>query len=584
MQGVVGLVASFKARLIWSFILIVGIVAGASYLQIQEVRAIKQQLAGQNRETAKKIQALELKQNLQVLFNISTNLISTQNLDLEQDFRDNTEAFQRSVQQLSGSAATPKQRKLVPKLNTVSQEFIANFDKAVAMLKDESSDPLAVIDEMNAAGERTKAHREYMFQIVDEFYRSFSATASAAVAKSDQLLDSTVGATTTTSVIVLIVCTAVAVLLIASFTRPIGRLQDAVKQVAAGDFTVKLYSSSQDELGILSRDVDHMIGQVNKMMGAAHAIASSLSAASDRFRSFSTTTAAANEEIIRAIDEISRGAGEQASHTEQSAELIVGMQQEIDLITRYTDQMKQMSIAANETTRSGSEAVGSLTRSAQQTDAVLAEVFQSLEALGASSVRIEQIVNTITDISNRTNILSLNAAIEAARAGVHGNGFAVIAEEVRQLSGQTKESSAAVSLIIRSLLEQLGGLQSQMSEARNRFQAQTGKVSETMLAFQSIHASIETLSSQMDRIGHQVAEAKEKNGKLTISVQYVASIAEETAAGVEEVNSASIQQDEAIRSIAGQAEEINSLSARLFAELSKFRIAGNSAEKERKSL
>ncbi|WP_068610133.1 methyl-accepting chemotaxis protein [Paenibacillus swuensis] len=577
MQAVGRLYATFKAKLILSFILIVVIFTGVALYNLTQVTGIKTQIANQNAAMDKKVEALELKQNIQVLFNISTNLTSTQNLDLEQEYRDNTASFQKSVTQLAAYADNAEQRKLVPKLKTVSQEFITNFDAAVALLKDENADPLTVIDEMNAATDRTKAHREYLFQLVDSFYQSFSESAMSAINKSDHMLNSTVQASAVASAVVLVLCALVATLLILSFVRPIGQLQQAVKRVAGGDFRYKVHSGRQDELGMLSRDFDHMIDQVNEMTGATKQIASSLSRYSDTFHSFSKTTAVANKEIIRAIDDISSGADQQAIHTEESTNLIAELESGVQEISLYTESMKEMSLEANRNTQTGSASVTSLKKAAEESDQVLTAVFESMEAVMSSSGQIEKIVNTITDISNQTNILSLNAAIEAARAGVHGKGFAVIADEVRQLSGQTKNSSALISQIIRGLVERLSELQMQMQQAMTSFQAQGGKVNETLLSFRSIDSSMDKLTTQMERIQLKVLETKTKNEKLTASVRYVASIAEETAAGVEEVNSTSIQQDEAIRSIADQAEEINQLSRRLFEEMSKFRTVGDEA-------
>lgn len=579
-QTLLRAVGTFKAKLIASFICIVIIFTAVALFNLDQVANIKDQIAKQNTEMDKKVNALELKNEVQILFTLTTGLTTTQNLDLEEEYRDNTDSFHANVAKLTASATTGEQRKLATKLNTVSMEFTDTFDKAVILLKDENADPMTVIEEMDSALERTKAHREYIFQILDEFYTSFTSSAQTAVESSDSLLDSTVKASTIALIVVLILSIIVATFLILSFTRPISNLQRAVKRVAEGDFRHKLNSTSRDELGHLSHDFDHMIERVNEMMGTTQHIALSLAKYSESFQTFSKTTALANAGIIRAIDDISSGADQQALHTEQSTGLIIELEQEVNDISSYTHNMRQMSVEAGLNTKTGSASVSALKETAEQSDRVMHQIFKSMDALVTSSGKIEKIIKSITDISNQTNILSLNAAIEAARAGVHGKGFAVIAEEIRQLSLQTKNSSYLISQIVITLVEQLDQFQVDMRSARTSFQAQSGKVNETLSAFNSIDSSINKLTVQMEQIQHKVLHTKLKNEKLTESVHYVAAIAQETAAGVEEVNSTSIEQDNSIHSIAEQANEINHLSQRLFEELNKFQIISISTEDE----
>jgi methyl-accepting chemotaxis protein len=200
-------------------------------------------------------------------------------------------------------------------------------------------------------------------------------------------------------------------------------------------------------------------------------------------------------------------------------------------------------------------------------------VSTSMERLAESSAQIEKIVQTITEISTQTNVLALNAAIEAARAGIHGKGFSVIAEEVRLLSSQTKTSVGHIARLISSVQHQMNDAKKQMLEARMSIHSQNVKVAETLESFQYIDASSAEISTQIEQINLKVKQVKKKNDQLNDTLQMVAAIAEETAAGVEEVNSTSLQQDVSIRRIAEQAVEINELSQILFAEIDQFEIA-----------
>lgn len=287
-----------------------------------------------------------------------------------------------------------------------------------------------------------------------------------------------------------------------------------------------------------------MTGNVRAMLGNLQGIALSLSRSSLDFQSSSSVTAHANADILKAIEDIAVGADNQASAAEQSASILNELEDKISDIAKYTDIMKETGTQANQKTRIGYEAVNSLKQSSELSEDMLNKVYTSLETLSASSVRIGKIVNTITEISNQTNVLALNAAIEAARAGAHGKGFAVIADEVRHLSTQTNQSSKDISVMIHTLQQQMEKVQSQMRLARETLQSQSSKVEESHHSFDSIRESIQLISSQIEQIYTKVDQATASSAILAKSAQTVSATAIETAAGVQEVNSASFQQDE----------------------------------------
>ncbi len=355
--------------------------------------------------------------------------------------------------------------------------------------------------------------------------------------------------------------------------KPIQRLQHAVMQVAEGDLRHKINRSSSDELGRLSQSFDEMIDRIKEMLSNTQTVASSLSRHSRSFHEFSRETAAANKDIVRAIQEISSGSEEQARFSENSAYIITETTREIRQITEYTVMMQRKSKEASSNTHTGSQVMEGLKSAAEQSEKVLHQVYLTMETLSRSSARIGKIVGSITEISAQTNVLALNAAIEAARAGVHGKGFSVIADEVRQLSAQTNESSKTITRIVQTLQAQISEMEASLNEMKLSFENQTGKINESMDAFMDIRLSMDELSDHIEQIHTLVSAAEDKNSKLASSVQHIAAIAQETAAGVEEVNSASQHQDSAIHRIASQSDDILSLAQQLFDEINRFKIS-----------
>ncbi|UUZ80134.1 methyl-accepting chemotaxis protein [Paenibacillus sp. P26] len=229
-------------------------------------------------------------------------------------------------------------------------------------------------------------------------------------------------------------------------------------------------------------------------------------------------------------------------------------------------------------TQNGSASMEALRTASRQSQDVLGKVYEAMDGLSRGSDQIGKIVTAITEISAQTGVLSLNASIEAARAGEHGKGFSVIAEEVRRLAAQTNESSKTIGRMVTGPQEQMKELDSALGDARESFVRQNGKVEESLEAFKEIRGSMDVLSGYMDQIHERIAEAKTRNGSLVESVQFVAAIAEETAAGVQEVHASSQEQDVAIRQIASESEEILNLALRLFEQIRRFRIEESQEE------
>lgn len=244
------------------------------------------------------------------------------------------------------------------------------------------------------------------------------------------------------------------------------RLQDALRQIADGDLRQQINSPYNDELGRLSYHFDHMVTRVREMLRQTLSVASSLADYSHSFQQSSSITADTNQDIVRTIQEISVGADQQAVQSEQSAVLLQELEREVDEITDHTDAMLTTSETANHNTRRGSETVTALQQISRHSRDSIGRVYQALEKLVEQSQDITRITNSITEISKQTNILSLNAAIEAARAGASGKGFAVIADEVRHLSVQTKDSSIHISEIIHELQNSMTDFQGYMLETK----------------------------------------------------------------------------------------------------------------------
>jgi methyl-accepting chemotaxis protein len=195
-----------------------------------------------------------------------------------------------------------------------------------------------------------------------------------------------------------------------------------------------------------------------------------------------------------------------------------------------------------------------------------------MKVLAASTGQIGTITTAIAEISTQTNVLSLNATIVAASAGVHGRGFSVIAEEIRRLSAETHRSSRQIADIVGKLKEQTEKARNDLMQTRAGFLEQNIRVAETQSAFASIGESMGEISAHILAVYGRIMEADHGTLQLSDAVQEVAAAAQETAAGSEEVRDGAARQNHSILRIAGGADHLHELSTKLYGEIRKFRV------------
>lgn len=567
---------SMKWKLILSFSAITLIFLGVAVYQGYKINQVEQSMERQKSEMENRITVSTLTQQLQELNRAETAFAESS--DLEQ-----AETVQEKQRQMSAELAKVNFEKGTPAYTMLGQlagqaaEYGELIKELAGTMSDETLDPLTVLEKIDGIHTKALALNEDMLNTNGKLYAAAARNAGQAQEVSFTLLEDTVSIVVYAAIGVALFMLVLAWLLTRSFLTPVRKLQAALRQIADGDLRQQINSPYNDELGQLSHHFDHMVGRVREMLRQTLSAAGALADYSQSFRQHSAVTAQTNQTVVRTIQEISQGADQQAVQSEQNTHLLLELEGGVRDITEYTDVMLATSKAADRNRQLGSDTVTALRRTSEQSRESVSKVYGALEKLVEQSSDISRITNSITEISKQTNILSLNAAIEAARAGAAGKGFAVIADEVRQLSVQTNEFSVHISRIIEELQAGMADFREYMLETRGSLEQQDDQVTATLASFAAIDESITGISAQIGQIHQKVEHTRTIHSRLSESVHAVAAVAEQTAAGVQEVNASSSQQDQAIQSIARQAGEIHDISQRLFREIQVFRIPAAAA-------
>ncbi|MGU5543049.1 methyl-accepting chemotaxis protein [Aeromonas veronii] len=332
-----------------------------------------------------------------------------------------------------------------------------------------------------------------------------------------KLLSTTVGALTLLFVVI------VAWLLIRQIRNPVMTLLEQTRQVAAGNLTSQLDMKqfSHDELGKLAQGFNEMQSSLRMLVNEVSGSVVQLGAAA--------------EEISAVVQQSANNMGAQQHELNQLATAMNEMQATVQEVARNTNDAASAATSASDTAAQGSETVNDSIGRIEKVATAIEETALVIRQLGDDSRNIGMVLEVIQGIAEQTNLLALNAAIEAARAGEQGRGFAVVADEVRTLAKRTQDSTSQINHIISEL-------QQRANEAGVTMQQSQDMMSETVHTAREAGASIAEISSSVNSISHmniQIATATEEQGavseELNRNVVNISNASEEVATGAKQM-------------------------------------------------
>ncbi|PKM80063.1 MAG: hypothetical protein CVU89_15515 [Firmicutes bacterium HGW-Firmicutes-14] len=369
-----------------------------------------------------------------------------------------------------------------------------------------------------------------------------------------------------------------------SISKPVMNLAAAAGQIAKGDLSVSIPDvRTKDEVQTLNEAFRTMLSNLRELISKVNDSAQNVAATSEELSTNSDEAAKATQQVANAIQEVARGASQQTSFVTGTMDTVgqvnsaigqiaSGAQEQANNITSTADMVTQMA-ASIEEVASGAQTV---TQSAEKTkvaadkgeqsveqtikgmEGIKGKVFESankIRELGEHSQQIGEIIQVIDDIAEQTNLLALNAAIEAARAGEHGKGFAVVADEVRKLAERSGKATKEIAELITNI-------QKLTAEAVTAMEQGTGEVEQGVWlahdagnALKEILRNVEETYRQVQNISAAAEEISASSQEVVKAVDNVSSITEENTAATEQLTAASSQVGAAMESISSVTEE-----------------------------
>lgn len=419
------------------------------------------------------------------------------------------------------------------KLTNFEQQRLPQMDADIKDMRTQREQLFKVIEKGNAK-ESYKFYLEFVKQPTDDVNTTLTELADYKAKEADKLREQIKNqekTATTVMISIIVIAAILAITLGMIITRllvnPIKEVVGVMRVAEKGDLTVQANYHSKDEIGIMVASFNELVETTRSAIAEVTSHANNL--------------AASVEEISASTEEIASGSQQQAQDANTSANMVSEMTNAVHEVSKNAEEAARLTDQTTEAAQQGGVVLNDAIAGMEQ-------IRTNIHDLANKSVQIGEIVEVIDDIAEQTNLLALNAAIEAARAGEAGKGFAVVADEVRKLAERSSKATKEISELV-SMIQENTKVSVQSVEQGSEKAANAGTTFEQIL--QLVHNSSAKVTEIAAASEQQSAQAEE----VMQAVGNIASVTQETSAGIEETATTA-------GDLAEMAETLNQLAAR----------------------
>lgn len=354
--------------------------------------------------------------------------------------------------------------------------------------------------------------------------------------------------------------------------NPMREIMGAMSRVENGDLTVGVSFKGNNEIAKLGNSFNQMVNNIRELIINNSKIGERVLQDTNVINEVSKQSYASAQQVTESIETISIGAQEQADEAQSSAEIMELLAQRIVGVNENIKAVLDVAREIRSTSRNAAETMNVLNEKSNTSAMKFTKVQDDIKNLNEKALQISKIVDLINGISEQTSLLSLNASIEAARAGAAGKGFGVVADEIKHLAEQTSEATKTIRNIVEEIVKETQNAVQEVENANVIFDEQKLSVQEADQAFRGIIDSLQKITEAVNQVNNAMTEIDEYKNRALEEILNISTIAQQTAASTEEVTAASEEQVSSADELARLAANLKDSVDELESNLSKFKI------------
>ena len=358
-----------------------------------------------------------------------------------------------------------------------------------------------------------------------------------------------------------------------TISNPIKQIAGLMGGLSKGDLTVAIKEDNRkDEIGQLTKAMQEMKDTLHGTIGQVTDASSSVAAQSEELTQAAIEVKTGSEQIAMTMEEIASGTEKQADSVSTLAHTMGVFATKVQETSEKGAHIQTSSVEVLDLTNDGRLLMTSSEQQMMKIDEIVQDAVRKMDRLDSQTQEISKLVSVIQEVAAQTNLLALNAAIEAARAGEHGKGFAVVADEVRKLAEQVSISVTDITAIVTNIQTESADVTASLQSGYSEVEQGTRHIKTTSGTFIEINGAMTEMVSNIKAIAENLSDIATNSQVLNHSIEEIAAISEESAAGIEETAATSQQASSSMEEVAGGSEKLAELADELHTLVGRFKL------------
>jgi methyl-accepting chemotaxis protein len=345
--------------------------------------------------------------------------------------------------------------------------------------------------------------------------------------------------------------------------------------LSTGNFANKIsekYLSYKDELGQMANSMNTMQLSIRNMLKTSKDTSLEVSKGSDELSSISKEMAYSSTMVAESIQEVGSGINDQANNLMEITYILNNFSDRLEQIVSGIKEVDKDTLIMNDLAADSGNNMKLLMKAVNEISDSFKKLSSRINTFNTNIKEIHSITNIINAIADQTNLLALNASIEAARAGEAGRGFSVVANEVRELAEQTKNSSDHITKLVSDISRDVENISEDTNSMGSELSGQINIINETIDSFEKIIEVIKAIMPQIQTVNSSVDEVKNEKDDILMKVESVSAIAEEVSASAEEITAVTNEMTKLSTTVANTSMVLNHTTKNMIIQEEKFKI------------